>query len=430
MTNTEKNNFHTAIVTIGTEVTDGHILNTNAAWLGQQCKKSGIRVSLNIAVPDNSEDLQKALDAAAGADLILLTGGLGPTEDDRTRNFVANYFGRELVHSKEAEKLIRDYCAKLQHPWNDSNLVQARIPAEASILDNPAGTAPGFSLKAVIQTKAGEDKETVVMAMPGVPSEMKIMFERHVYPAMKAMGASSWIFRELLVAGPGESSIAPLLDQTQLPENCELSSLPHPGCITVRLSGPENQAKNLESIRDQLAQQLNEFSPGCIVSLQEGANLALALKELLCEFGETLSVCESCTGGLLGAALTEIPGSSEFFTGGLLTYSDMMKTALAKVPADILQNFGAVSEETAAAMAEGTRAVTGADWSVAITGIAGPEGGSVEKPVGTVCFAVSHRNGKRTATRIFSGNRDKIRSSSVVYSMSLLRREILQEKKI
>lgn len=429
MTSKEKNKFHTAIVTIGTEVTDGHILNTNAAWLGQQCKKSGIRVSLNIAVPDNSEDLQKALDAATGADLILLTGGLGPTEDDRTRNFVANYFGRELVHSQEAETLIREYCAKLQHPWNDSNLVQARIPAEASVLDNPAGTAPGFSLKVWYHTESGKEKETVVIAMPGVPAEMKIMFLRHVLPAMEAMGASPWTFRELLVAGAGESSISPLLDQTILPENCELSSLPHPGSVTIRFSGPANLADRLEQIREKLAQQLNTFSPDCVVSTKEEASLALALKDLLCESQETLAVCESCTGGMLGAALTEIPGSSEFFAGGLLTYSNKLKSTLAKVPANILQKFGAVSEETAAAMAAGTRETTGADWSLAITGIAGPEGGDAKKPVGTVCFAVSHCTGTRTATRFFSGNRDKIRMSSVVYSMNLLRLEFLQKKK-
>ena len=371
------------ILCIGTELLLGNITNGNARWIAEQLAALGIPHHRQLVVGDNRERLIAELQAAAQRCRVLITtGGLGPTPDDLTTEAIAAAFGAPLVEHPQVWAEIQARLAARGRPCAASNRRQAFLPEGAALLPNPTGTAPGMIWS--------PRPDFTILTFPGVPSEMRAMWEATAAPWLRAAGLAEGVFasRMLHFWGVGESNLAEQM--ADLLEGTNPTVAPYAGSgevklrITARAATAEAAVQLLEPVEAEIRSRTGALCFG-----MDEASLASVLLEQLRSRGQTLAVAESCTGGGLGAALAAVPGASDVLLGGVIAYANSVKQGLLGVPAALLEAHGAVSDPVARAMAEGARRATGADWALAITGVAGPGGGSAEKPVGLVHIAVA-----------------------------------------
>jgi nicotinamide-nucleotide amidase len=368
---------HAVVIAIGTELTLGQTVDTNSARLAQWLAGLGIRAAWHVTVPDELAPIRAALaEAARRADVILVTGGLGPTDDDLTRQALADEAGAPLESDPESVAHIRAFFAALKRPMPERNLVQALIPRGGRAISNPVGTAPGLYV---------ELHGTPCYVLPGVPAEMERMFQQEVAPRLRAaVGGRVLLQRRLHCFGLGESVIGErIADLMQRGRNPEVGTTAELGIIGVRINATADAAPQAAALLDE-AERTIRARLGDVVFGRDKQTLSSVVGQLLTARGATLSTAESCTGGLLGKLLTDVPGSSTYYLGGLITYANAVKSGLAGVPAADIERHGAVSEPVAVALAAGCHQRLGSDFALSITGIAGPAGGSTEKPVGLV----------------------------------------------
>ncbi|MDD6091222.1 MAG: CinA family nicotinamide mononucleotide deamidase-related protein [Hallerella succinigenes] len=405
-----------AIVNLGTELTQGYTLNTNAHWMAGRLRDLGFEVSYEITLPDDASVWNATWEMIRKANVqtVILGGGLGPTEDDKTRYLVAETFKAPLEFHEECIAPIRAFIESKGWKYSDANKIQAYFPRGAQVLENPVGTAPGFSIS--------QDGVTL-FALPGVPFEAHEMFDRHIVPFLAAKGVKPFYCRELRLAGLFESNMAEMFQKVNFPAGVSWSSLPVDDAIIFRTYTRESE-EVLKAVEKQLIEALDDKL--CVVST-DGKSLPEQIVKLLKGRGETLSTAESCTGGMISSEMVNLAGVSEIFKGGACTYWNEAKEDIVGVPHETLLAHGAVSEETVLAMAEGARKAYHTDWAVATSGVAGPDGGTPEKPVGLVWMAVVSECKRIAFCKKFSGNRGQIRRKSVFKVLDALRRAILEE---
>lgn len=373
----------TAILTVGTEILFGQIVNTNAAFLSQELQNMGYDVMYHYSVGDNPGRLKELIAFAFhDCDLILTTGGLGPTQDDLTKEVIAEAMGDVIVENEECMKALLDNYKRAGRTMTPNNLKQAYMPSRARVLPNDAGTAPGFALE-----KDGK----LIISMPGPPREMKRMFELQVKPILESMQDSVIFYRILRTFGIGESSmetvLLPLIDGQTDPT---IATYAKEGECSLRVASKRATKEEAVVAVDRMIKDVNRLIGEYIYSYDD-EELVDVVGKLLLEKHITISCAESCTGGLFAAALTDIPGISEVFERGIVTYSNRAKMEELSVKAETLEKFGAVSPETACEMAAGLAEKTGSDLCISVTGIAGPGGGTAEKPVGLAYIGIAYK---------------------------------------
>ncbi len=406
------------IVAIGNELLSGATIDTNAAHIARELEPVGLRLVRKTTVGDTREAIMAAVASALDrTGVVITTGGLGPTADDATKEAVAEVFDRKLEFREELwDELKRRYPPGLRIP--ETNRTQAEVPDGAEVFPNPRGTAPGLAI---------EDEKRLCILLPGVPGEMKVMFEESVVPFLAQRVAGSAhraLRRELRTAGIAEAAIAEkVADQLdELP--LEVAYLPEVDGVDIRLTYWGTAEQDAKAALDMAVVRLREIL-GLHIYAEGRTDLAKVVGDLLRERGFSLTLAESCTGGLIAARLAEWPGASDFLWGAMVAYDDRAKIELLGVPEEALRRFGAVSAETASAMAEGACRRSGAQTSLAVTGIAGPSGGSEEKPVGTVWLAVHVHDQTVAKRRHYAGTRDMIRARAAQGGLDLLRRTVL-----
>lgn len=411
----------TALLPIGDELLSGNVIDTNSAWIAGKLFLEGLPVVQKICVGDDKPAILKGISTLCeAADIIILTGGLGPTRDDVTKKVLLEWSNSHWIRDEATYERIRKYMEARGRTLNELNASQAEVPSKAIVLPNYQGTAPGLWL---------EKEGKVLISLPGVPYEMKALMEQQVLPLLREKYSDQAVLEEvLLVAGIPESELALILKNTEdlLPPEISIAYLPEPGQvkvkfrITVPLTERESGHIKIRTIADQCARLLglpvygrNEDTPESVIY------------EMLHHAGKTLALAESCTGGNIGGKLVQVPGISSVLLGGLISYSNEMKIRHLGVPKEIIEKYGAVSEPVALAMAEGARKISGADYGLAVTGIAGPEGGSPEKPVGTVWIGVSSQEGTEASSFLFENNRQRNIQRAVLAALMVLRKKHL-----
>jgi len=399
-----------AVLAVGDELLLGDIVNGNAAWLGQALAGVGVAVVHSAMVGDDVQRLATALRRALeDAEVVVVTGGLGPTSDDLTRDALALVAGVPLDRQPAIEEQLRERFRAFGFAMPADVLRQADVPRGAEPLDNPVGTAPGLRL---------EVDGRLLVALPGPPHEMQAVARAHLLPELAERTAAVVTTRTLRCAGTGESNVAEAVEAAvQVPEGVDLAYLAGNGIVRVRFTTSGDPAV-LEPLVAACADVLGDAVWG-----YDEDTLPAVVGRLLRERGQTVACAESLTGGLLGAALSELPGSSATFRGGLVVYATDVKSAVAGVPADLLDVHGAVSPQTAEALASGARERLGADWAVATTGVAGPDE-QEGRPVGTVHVAVAGPDGVTVRSARLPGDRDRVRALAVTAALDLLRRAL------
>jgi len=403
-----------SIISIGNELLSGQTVDTNAAYLSSQLLSIDIPVVSSYTIGDDMDAIVRAFDLAGiDADVVLATGGLGPTDDDLTRQAFAKFLGAELQLQTELLDRIQNFFTTRNLQMSDKNKIQAYIPAGAQAIANNLGTAPGIM---------AEVKGKLIAALPGVPSEMKQMFAESVIPELQRFaGEQAVVVRKLKCFGTGESNIAELLGPLmQRGRNPLINCTAKHGVITLTITAT---AKDKDKARQMAEKEENSLRNTLreLVYGTEEQTLAEVVGEELARQKMTIAVAESCTGGTLAKLLTDIPGASRYFTHGWVTYSNTAKTSELGVPADLIEKYGAVSEQAAKAMAQGARKKARTDFAIGITGIAGPAGGTEQKPVGLVYISVDADNGCNTKSCLFSHDRRFIRLRAAQTALNMLR---------
>ena len=376
----------TAILSVGTEILFGQIVNTNTVYLSQQMNMLGFDVMYHYTVGDNPKRVEEMIDLAfQDCDLILTTGGLGPTQDDLTKEVACKALDDTLVMMDDVLEEITKYFKTLGREMTENNKKQAIMPSRATVFHNDAGTAPGFALE-----KVGK----YIICMPGPPREMKRMFQKSVVPFLQSMIDGALYYRQIRFFGIGESMLeTQLLDLIDNQTDPTLATYAKEGECSLRIASKRATEEEAEHAVDEMLEMVKERVGHYIYSCDD-EELAQVVADRLMEQGLTLSSAESCTGGMFASTMTDIPGISQCFDRGLVTYSNQAKMEELGVSAETLEKFGAVSEETALEMVEGLKRVSGSDVCISVTGIAGPGGGSEEKPVGLVYIGFSYGDKK------------------------------------
>lgn len=400
------------ILAVGNELTSGQTVDTNSAYLARQLVAMGIETIRHHTVPDDRLAIATALtDAAAAADLVLVTGGLGPTADDLTRHGLADAMGVELVLDEKALAELKAFFRRRDRKMVPTNRVQAMFPVGAKPIENQAGTAPGIAAKL-----AGAD----VYIMPGVPHEMRWIFENRIAGELPA-AANVIIERVVHTFGTGESDVAAkIADLMRRDANPTVGTTVAAGLISIRISARAETADRAEALAQRAVAEVKDRLGEWVLGEGE-ATMASVVGDLLREAGHTLSTAESCTGGLLGSMITEVPGASDYYAGGVVSYANEAKRDVLGVPEGLMKSHGAVSEPVAKAMAAGVRERMGTDYALAITGIAGPAGGSESKPVGLVYIALASPDALDVHRHVFPGDRQAIRRRSATAALNHLR---------
>jgi nicotinamide-nucleotide amidase len=411
------------IITIGDEILIGQTVDTNSAWISEALNNVGVRVIRITSIPDDASIITATLtDAGKRADLILITGGLGPTKDDITKKTLAKYFGSKLVENKQALKRIEGYLTSRGVELNELNIAQAMLPDNCTALPNPYGTAAGMWF-----TKKGRD----FVSMPGVPYEMKAIMTKSVLPELrKRHGLPHIMHRTILTQGIPESHLARMLSQyeEQLPPQVKMAYLPSPGMVKLRLSTYGHDKSTVEKMIGDASDQLARIIPAENLVGYENEQLENTIGGMLREKNATLSTAESCTGGTIAQLITSVSGSSDYFTGSVVAYSNEIKKSILGVPEKIIEAEGAVSEAVVREMAARVRKLYKTDYSIAVSGIAGPTGGTDEKPVGTTWISVASANQIWAEKFLFGDNRSRnIRKASLA-GLNMLRKLMMAEK--
>ena len=406
----------------GNELMTGVTVDTNACFLAGQLTSLGIKVNRKITVGDNRLELQQAInDSCREADLLIINGGLGPTSDDLTAEVLARVAGVALQISPEAESHVRQWCQRRGLKANDANLKQALLPEGATMINNPLGSAPGIFMRV---------HDCLVLCTPGVPSEMKAMFNEELKPLLLENFPDSrqQVIRRLQVFGLGESSMQQriLNEFPKWPDNIELGF--RAGLPSLELKLTTHRHEHLQELEQWQSRLMDLF--GLHVFGSENDTLPAVLVNLLKERQLTLTSAESCTGGLVASQVTSVPGASGVFEAGFVTYSNGMKHELLNVDEHILRTEGAVSEAVVRAMAAGALDRSHADLAIAVSGIAGPDGGSEEKPVGTVCICWGSRDKLLSTTLHYPTERHSFQAMIAAIGLDLVRRFVLGEQEI
>lgn len=408
------------IIAIGDELLLGKTVNNNAAYLSAQLAALGIPTRRQIVVGDKDEEIQAAVEQArALAPLAVATGGLGPTADDRTLAAVTALWGLELVLHPPTLREIEQHFRRRGIPMPEVNVSQARVPAGARVLRNALGTAPGLII---------ENEGFILCLLPGVPAEMKYIFENGLRPYLAEKGYGGgrvyeWVIH---VVGLPESAVAERVGGLPVPPGVNFAYLPQTAQVDLRLWGKADAEGEFRTRAAPLGAAIKE-TLGDFVFGEDAETLEEVVGKLLAARGETLAVAESCTGGLVAKRITDVPGASGWFRGGVVAYDNEIKKISLGVAEDTLARFGAVSEETAREMAEGVRNRFGATYGLAVTGIAGPAGGTEAKPVGTVCFACADAHRTMSEKAWFGGGRDWVRLRASQRALDILRRAFLMK---
>lgn len=403
-----------SIISIGNEILAGQTVDTNAAYLSMELLSIGLPVVSSYGVADEIERIARALGfASQDADVVLVTGGLGPTDDDLTRQALAKFLGVDLELQGELLEKIHEYFARRGIQMATKNEIQAYLPAGAGVLPNNGGTAPGIRAEA---------NGKVYFAMPGVPSEMKRMFEESVLPELRRFaGGQAIVVRKLRCFGTGESAIAQRLGTImRRGRNPLINCTVHSGVITLYIVACAEDAETAERMARADEETLRRMLGDLVYGTGE-QSLAEVVGEKLVRQGKSLAVAESCTGGLLAKLITDIPGASEYFTRGWITYSDDAKASELGVPAELIERHGAVSEQVAREMARGARRKARTDFAIGITGIAGPGGATEQKPAGLVYISVDSDLGSDTKRCLFTHERRFVRLRSAQTALNMLR---------
>jgi len=408
-----------AIITIGDELLIGQTVDTNSAWMGAEMSKAGFDVYRMTSIHDKSEDIIHALHEAAGkADVVLITGGLGPTSDDITKQTLCKYFNTHLVINNDVLRMVEGMMSRRNFPMNENNRRQAEVPESCRVLKNATGTAPGMWF---------EKDGTIFISMPGVPYEMTHIMTEHVLPELnKRFTSQIIIHRNIMTYGTFEAKLAEMLIgfEAGLPENIKLAYLPASGVIKLRLSATGTEREYLSNLINEQVNNLYKFIPDYIYGENE-ESLEMVIGKLLKTKGETVSTAESCTGGEIAHMLTSVPGSSAYYKGTVVAYANSVKTQLLGVQKDIIEKNGAVSEMVVKEMAKGARNLFMTEFAVATSGIAGPDGGTEAKPVGTVWIAIASEKGILTEKCVFGNDRITNIKRFSLAALNLLRKQII-----
>ena len=408
-----------AIITIGDELLIGQTIDTNSAWMGAELSKAGFDVYRITSIHDRRDDILYALNEAAGiTDVILITGGLGPTSDDITKQTLCEFFNTNLVSDSEVLSMIEEMMSKRNFAMNENNRKQAEVPESCIVLKNAAGTAPGMWF---------EKDKTIYISMPGVPHEMKYIMSEHVLPELnKRFTSQIIIHRNIMTYGTFEARLAEILTgfEAGLPETIRLAYLPASGVIKLRLTATGNDRKSLEKMLNDQVGKLYKIIPEYIYGENE-ETLEMIIGRLLKEKNKTMCTAESCTGGEIAHKVTSVPGSSLYYKGSIIAYSNEIKTHLLGIKGDTILKYGAVSEEVVREMAFAAKKILKSDFAVATSGIAGPDGGSENKPVGTLWIAVASEKGIVTEKRIFGNDRITNINRFSLAALNLVRKQII-----
>lgn len=418
------------ILTIGDEILIGQITNTNSVWIAQQLNLSGIKVVHMSTVSDDASDILNAMAAAEKrADFVFITGGLGPTKDDVTKKTFAEFFKAELVIDEVVLNDVDRFFSKRGRELTEINRKQALVPTGCFVIRNSNGTAPGMWMK---------KNNTVFISMPGVPYEMKAMVSEVVIPKIVAENKLPEIYHKtVLTQGIGESALAELIEKWEdelVHKNIKLAYLPQPGMVRLRLSTFGNDPLILKNTIDAEIESLKSIVSQYIFGYeeygQEPPTIERIVSELLKERKQTLSVAESCTGGYISSLFTALPGASVVFKGGMVPYANITKNTLLNVDAGLFETVGAVSRECVEQLARNVIGKFNSDYSISVSGIAGPTGGTEEKPVGTVWVAVASKEKVLAMKFRFGENRQRNIVMTANAAMSLLRKFILKDKSL
>nr|WP_319267894.1 competence/damage-inducible protein A [uncultured Draconibacterium sp.] len=410
------------IITIGDEILIGQIVDTNSAWMGEQFNLNGIEIYQITSVHDDHDHIIRAIKSAEeNADLVVITGGLGPTKDDITKHTLCEYFDTKLVFHEPTLKTIYERFKHRGIDMNKLNRDQAMLPESCEILYNKMGTAPGMWF---------EKNDTIFVSMPGVPFEMKYLVEFELLPRLRKTGRTKAIFHKtVLTQGVPESMLAERISDWEdaLLTHIKLAYLPNPMAVRLRLSAIGEDVEVLKNDVESEIEKLQKIIPEAIFGYDTETMSEVIGRELVKQ-NKKLAVAESCTGGYVSHLITSVSGSSEYYNGSVTSYSNGMKEQLLGVSRENLEKYGAVSEQVAREMVEGVKRVMNADYAVATTGIAGPTGGTEEKPVGTVWIAVSGPEKTFVKKYTFVGDqRDRNIVRAGQTALQLLRRMVLGE---
>ncbi len=408
------------IITIGDEILIGQIVDTNSAFIGAELNKIGVKVLQITSIQDESSQILDALAQANDrVDLVLLTGGLGPTKDDITKAMFLEYFNDTLIENHTVLAHIHDiFKTHLKRDPLPSNLTQAMVPSKASILRNAHGTAPGMWM---------EKNNTVFVSMPGVPFEMKALLKNEVLPRVKVKFKRPHIYHKtLLTFGQGESQIQERITawEEALPEYIKLAYLPSFGSVRLRLSSTGVDKIKVEYAVNKQMLLLSEILQDIAIGYEDETSLVGRISEILVEKGHTLSVVESCTGGSIAKSITAIAGASSYFKGGLIPYSTALKTEILKVDSRLIEKHTVVSIEVACAMAENSRDLFKSDYGLATTGVAGPAKGDTNKEVGTVCIAIAGPRGVMVEEFSLGDHRERVIAKAHNKALEMLLKEL------
>jgi len=407
------------IITVGDELTAGEVIDRNSAYLSRQLSLRGIKTASHRTVGDCVGQIASAIAAAAQqAELVLVSGGLGPTADDLSRQGLTEAMGSKLVLNRQCLAQIEAFFRHLGRTMTPANRIQAMIPAGASPLENRLGTAPGIAVS------LGKAR---IFLMPGVPEEMEAMFHNCIAPRLPT-GTGAILQKVIHTFGLGESDIASRLGELMRRDaETLIGTTVYAGMVSVRITaraeGPEAAAGKARKTVMELRRRLGELIVG-----EDQDTMASVVGELLRRRGQTLTTAESCTGGLLGEMITSVPGSSDYYVGGFVAYSNDIKRDALGVAEELLSEHGSVSEPVAGAMAANCRNRLGSDWAAAITGIAGPGGGSGEKPVGLVYIGLAGPSGVEVHRHLFAGSREIIRRRAALTALNYLRGMLMEGK--
>jgi len=416
----ETKKLRARILSVGNELTMGQTVDTNSAYLARSLAMMGMETLSHETVGDDQPAIVDAIRrAAARAEIVIVSGGLGPTPDDVTRQALAEAMGAALVLDDASLATIEEFFRQRNRPMSAINRIQAMVPAGATILPNTCGTAPG------LMARSGE---ATVVVVPGVPYEMKAMFENAIVPHLPKQNGVI-LPRIVRLFGQGESDFAAMLDGL-LTDTGPLivGTTVASGMVAIRINSHAETHEQAEAQAQTRIDEILSRVGAHALGVGEDASMESAVGALLCRAGKTLATAESCTGGMVGAMRTRSPGSSEYYLGGGVSYANSVKQNQLGVSAELLQQHGAVSEPVALAMARGVRERLGAEYGIAITGVAGPTGGTKEKPVGLVYTALATPNGVTAVRHLLPGDRDMIRLRASLAALNALRLELLQGK--
>lgn len=407
------------LVCVGTEILLGNIVNTNAAYLAEQCAMLGLSCYHQSVVGDNEQRMEETIRRAVSrSDIVILSGGLGPTKDDLTKEVTAQVFDMELLEDPHTRARIQEYFDQnYRGQITENNWKQAQVPEGSMVIDNYNGTAPGLILQ--------KDGKTAIL-LPGPPNELKPMFERDIRPFLNRLEPEGIYSKMVKICGFGESKVESMItDILESQTNPTIAPYAKTGEVHLRITAKAINEETADEMMEPMMEELYRRFGSQIFTTEEAVTLEETVVELLKEKGKTVTTAESCTGGLVAGRLLNVPGASSVYMEGYITYSNEAKEKLLGVSHSTLEQCGAVSKETACEMAEGAAKAAGADLAISVTGIAGPDGGTKEKPVGLV-YVGCYADGEPRAYEFhFTGNRAKNRESTVAKALTILREALI-----